>query len=123
MPTTGGAAAPAKCSVCDLVFHVVPSTGCSIQVLVDHFPPCVGSGLLLLGNSHDEDPGVVDLDVRMCRSPASLTASESVINESIEPFPMSPPSFKLVKRSTRHKAAIVFESCLRDVINVGSLPH
>jgi len=39
---------------------------------------------------------------------------------------MSPPSFKLVKRiprSARHKAAIVLESCLRDVINVGSLPH
>jgi len=63
-----------------------------------------------MGNSHDEDPAVVDLDVGMCCSPASSTVSESVINESIEPLPMFPPSFKLVKRiprSARHKAEIV----------------
>jgi len=91
MPATCGAAAPAKCSVCGLVFHVVPSTG----VLHRHgfrgsFPLCVSSGLLPMGNSHDEDPGVVDLDVVLCCSPASSTVSEPVINESIEPFPMSP---------------------------------
>jgi len=75
----------------------------------------------VLDHSHDKDPGVVDLDVGMCCSPASSTASESVINESIKPFPMSPPSLKMVKRiprSARYKAAIVFESCLRDVMLV-----
>jgi len=120
MPAKGGASAPGKCSVCGLVFHIVPSTG----VLRRHgfggsFPPCVGSGLLPMSISHDGDSSVVD--VGMCSS-----LSESAINESIESFPMSPPSVKFIERitrSARHKAAIVFESCLRDVINVGSLPH
>jgi len=92
MPATGGASAPGKCSVCGLVFHIVPSTG----VLRRHgfggsLPPCVGSGLLPMGNFHDGDASVVDLDIGMCYSPAS-SVSEFVIDESIDSFPMSPPS-------------------------------
>jgi len=77
---------------------IVPSTG----VLRRHgfggsFPLCVGSGLLPIGNFHDGDASVVDLDVGMCCSPASSSVSESVIDESIDSFAMSPPSVKLVK--------------------------
>jgi len=127
MPVTRGASVVGKCSACGLVFYLVPSSG----VLRRHgfggsFPPCEGAGVLPSSNSGDDAGSVDDFDMGMCSSPSSALSSESNSIESSESFPISSPSFKLVKRiprSARHKAATVFESCLRDVINVGSLSH
>jgi len=97
------------------------------MVLVDRFLRVWVRAFFLMGIFHNGDASVVDLDVGMWCSPASSSLSESVIDESIESFQClqhhDVNMVKRIPRSARHKAAIVFESCLRDVINVGSLPH
>lgn len=119
------------CSICGLVFRVVPSSG----VLRRHGnvgsgPPCPGSGLLPGDSSQvgsTQAGSALDrsglLDEGMCHSPGSMSSAESS-DDTSEVFSISPASARLVKhipRAARYRAAVVFESCLRDVSAVGSL--
>ena len=115
------------CSVCGLVYHLVPSTGC----LHRHgysasYPACSGTGKLPIGAASDGATGAAPdaLDEAMCCSPASPSDSDSASDDSSPSFTMTPPTFKIIKRiprPARHRAGMIFESCLKDVVRLGTL--
>jgi len=58
------------------------------------------------------------LDEGMCLSPNSHSGSDMSLEDPHEPFAVPPsPPFNIIKRSpraVRHKASVVFQSCLKD---------
>jgi len=124
MPVLRGASIPGKCSVCKLLFHLVPSTGILRRYgFVGSFPACVGSGLLPDGVLCD-DALVKNLDEGMCCSPTSPSTSESSAAESVDSFTIHLPSYQLIKRiprAVRGNAASIFQACLRDVVSGGTV--
>ena len=89
-------------------------------------PPCSSSGLPAIGGlpaqSGPDTLGVLN-DGRSC-SLASSCLAQSGENSSSVPFSISPPPVKLVThipKAARLRGAAMFESCLRDVVRVGSL--
>jgi len=124
--TAGDATGSGPCSVLGLVFHLVISTGVQRRHAHGGFhPPCSGLGKHPARTSHADsvadNPGI--LDEGMCCSPVPASLEESN-NDLPEAFSISPANVGLVRRiprSTSQRAAVVFESCLRDATRVGSL--
>jgi len=118
-----------SCAACGLIFHLVSSSG----VLHRHGftstnPPCAGSGQLPAGVSEAVDilVNMNILDEGMCVSPNSHSGSDMSLNDPYEPFAIPSPPFNIIKRiprAVRHKASVVFQSCLEDVIQSGSLAN
>jgi len=92
MPVLRSASIPGKCSVCGLLFHLVPSTGVPRRhAFVGSFSACVGSFLLPEGVLCNEVL-VKNLDEGMCCSPTSPSTSESSAAESVDSFTIHLPS-------------------------------
>jgi len=88
-------------------------------------PACTGSGLLPFCASQVIDSGDQSeiLDKGMCCSPSSSFHESSDSGSSLHPLQIPINKEKLFKRipkAARHRAAVVFTACPRDVTKIGS---
>jgi len=95
-----------SCTACGLIFHLVLS-----------------SAVL---HRHDNLVDMNILDEGMCVSPNSHSGSDMSLDDPHEPFDVPSPPFnnnKRIPRAVRHKASVVFQYCLKDVIQSRSLAN